>query len=63
MIYFFSFSKRFSCKVDIELDKMRIIEFNDGKFTVSVSLFLAVHWSEVRLQAPPPSPTAPYQAG
>ena len=48
-------------QVNIDLDQMRIIEFDDSKFTVSVSLFLAVHWREDRIQGPPPSPTAPYQ--
>ena len=40
---------------------MRIMEFDDRRFTLSVSLFLAVHWKERRLVGPPPSPTAPYQ--
>ncbi|XP_023322339.1 gamma-aminobutyric acid receptor subunit delta [Eurytemora carolleeae] len=49
-------------QIKIELDQIRIIEFDDKLFTVSFSLFLAVHWREWRLQGPPPSPTAPYQA-
>ena len=48
-------------QVNINIDKVRILEFDDKKFTISLSMFLAVQWKEGRMTGPPPSPTQPYQ--
>ena len=38
--------------VKISIDKVRILEFDDIKFTVSLSMFLGVQWREPRLFGP-----------
>ena len=55
------FSPNNPLHVKINIDKVRILEFNDKKFTMSLSMFLAVQWTETRLKGPPPSPTQPFR--
>ena len=54
------FSPKKPLQVKINIDRVRILDFDDKKFTISLAMFLAVQWREKRLKGPAPSPTQPF---